>query len=607
MKQGTTYKLIVSIDKVTDIDTVDSVIFTFADFSKTKILQKTYPADVKYIEKKFNILLTQEDTVSLAGKGYVEAQINFKNKSVAKTEISRYSSKDTLATEFVEGNTPNDLELNSINLDIEGELIYAKDGVTFIPNVSESGEISWSNNGDLKNPEPRNIKGPQGVQGERGEKGEKGDKGDTGERGEKGEKGDKGDTGERGEKGEKGEKGDKGDTGERGEKGEKGEKGDKCDLESSKKTGKNLYDSSKIKEGFYINNSGIETASETLFFTTPMPIVKNESYCFSMVAGLGGYFCVSLYDSDRKFIVNDNIMPADFSVENKRKYVIRQYDASYIRVSTVIEYYKDNLMIEKASELTDYEKYYWYWDDDTRNKLMELILNQFVDYSVFDLPYIKNGKVCCNGSGKTAYYAGIDCGSKVNAMWSNFIFEKDGENYGNATLIINPNGVDSIANIKDLSLHCQIFPNRIKVDVLGDKFTTEESDKYYYQTLIDTTLETPLVCDGETEHTVILSVSEKSNNVYVTVDGTQYSGHFSIVDSSEISGIGDVIGQYVMIEHFCSTDRETTIMPMFTYLQARDINNNYVLRDYFNRQNGILNNAPTGQSYHLLNNGVYRR
>lgn len=195
MKQGTTYKLIVSIDKVTDIDTVDSVIFTFADFSKTKILQKTYPADVKYIEKKFNILLTQEDTVSLAGKGYIEAQINFKNKSVAKTEISRYSNKDTLATEFVEGNTPNDLELNSINLDIEGELIYAKDGVTFIPNVSESGEISWSNNGDLKNPEPRNIKGPQGVQGERGEKGEKGDKGDTGERGEKGEKGDKGDTG----------------------------------------------------------------------------------------------------------------------------------------------------------------------------------------------------------------------------------------------------------------------------------------------------------------------------------------------------------------------------------------------------------------------------
>lgn len=91
------------------------------------------------------------------------------------------------------------------------------------------------------------------------------------------------------------------------------------DLESSKKTGKNLYDSSRIKEGFYINSSGDEIASETLFFTEPIPIVKNESYCFSMVAGTGGYFCVSLYDSGRKFIANDNILPPGFSVKKQKK------------------------------------------------------------------------------------------------------------------------------------------------------------------------------------------------------------------------------------------------------------------------------------------------
>lgn len=322
---------------------------------------------------------------------------------------------------------------------------------------------------------------------------------------------------------------------------------------------------------------------------------------------MGGYFCVSLYDSNGNFVSNDNIAVSDFTILNGRKYVVKQYDASYIRISTNINYYKDNLMVEESSEPTDYEGYYWYWDDDTRYKLMEILENQGIDYSAFKLPYIKNGKVCCNGCGKTAYYAGVDCGSKVNAMWTNFIFEKYGENYGNATLIINPNGVDSIANITDLSIHCQIFPNRIKVDVLGDKFKTEDSNKYYYQNLIDVTLETPLACDGETEHTVILSISERSNNVYVTVDGTQYSGHFSVIDSSEISGIGDVIGQYVMIEHFCSTDRSTTIMPMFTYLQARDVNNKYVLRDYFDRQNGVLQNAPTGQPYHLLNIDNYRR
>ena len=35
-------------------------------------------------------------------------------------------------------------------------------GVTFIPSVSEEGVISWTNDGGLSNPTPVNIKGPQG-------------------------------------------------------------------------------------------------------------------------------------------------------------------------------------------------------------------------------------------------------------------------------------------------------------------------------------------------------------------------------------------------------------------------------------------------------------
>lgn len=38
-----------------------------------------------------------------------------------------------------------------------------KDGVTFTPMVSESGIISWSNDGGRENPEPMNIKGPAGT------------------------------------------------------------------------------------------------------------------------------------------------------------------------------------------------------------------------------------------------------------------------------------------------------------------------------------------------------------------------------------------------------------------------------------------------------------
>lgn len=42
-------------------------------------------------------------------------------------------------------------------------------GPYFLPNVNELGVISWTNNGDLPNPTPRNIMGPQGPKGDDGE------------------------------------------------------------------------------------------------------------------------------------------------------------------------------------------------------------------------------------------------------------------------------------------------------------------------------------------------------------------------------------------------------------------------------------------------------
>lgn len=41
-------------------------------------------------------------------------------------------------------------------------------GTTFTPSVSAAGEISWTNDGGLANPDPVNIKGPQGPQGQTG-------------------------------------------------------------------------------------------------------------------------------------------------------------------------------------------------------------------------------------------------------------------------------------------------------------------------------------------------------------------------------------------------------------------------------------------------------
>ena len=57
-------------------------------------------------------------------------------------------------------------------------------GFTFTPVMSESGILSWVNNGNLENPKPINLMGPQGPIGETGPKGEQGLTGDIGPKGE---------------------------------------------------------------------------------------------------------------------------------------------------------------------------------------------------------------------------------------------------------------------------------------------------------------------------------------------------------------------------------------------------------------------------------------
>ena len=56
--------------------------------------------------------------------------------------------------------------------------LSAVDGTTFIPSVSADGTLSWSNDGGLPNPDPVNIRGPQGEQGIQGDAGPKGDPGE---------------------------------------------------------------------------------------------------------------------------------------------------------------------------------------------------------------------------------------------------------------------------------------------------------------------------------------------------------------------------------------------------------------------------------------------
>lgn len=58
-----------------------------------------------------------------------------------------------------------------------------ENGATFTPNVSKTGNLSWTNDKNLENPETVNIRGPQGPQGIQGPQGLQGDKGEKGDDG----------------------------------------------------------------------------------------------------------------------------------------------------------------------------------------------------------------------------------------------------------------------------------------------------------------------------------------------------------------------------------------------------------------------------------------
>ena len=87
-------------------------------------------------------------------------------------------------------------------------------GVTYTPNVSADGTLTWTNDGGLSNPSPVNILGPRG---DAGPKGDKGDIGPTGPQGPEGPRGPQGIPGERGETGATGAPGVTGPQGPRGE------------------------------------------------------------------------------------------------------------------------------------------------------------------------------------------------------------------------------------------------------------------------------------------------------------------------------------------------------------------------------------------------------
>lgn len=128
LKSGSTILLV--FDWELDIEIVESAIFTLVGAEK---LQLRYPEVINYKDGYFLIPLTQEQTLLLApeeegARISCEAQVNFLNKSVAKSECVSFYFSPSLATEIVDGNTPSLYDLSKVHLKlVDGVLIASVD------------------------------------------------------------------------------------------------------------------------------------------------------------------------------------------------------------------------------------------------------------------------------------------------------------------------------------------------------------------------------------------------------------------------------------------------------------------------------------------------
>lgn len=120
-----------------------------------------------------------------------EVQVQQDTKQVTFNMYYRLPAKLTQNDLYIDGGGTFQIEIaqfthaaNGItDIDRTVQTIIGPKGITFVPSVSPEGVLTWQNDGDLENPEPVNIRGPQGEQGPPGEKGETGETGETGPQG----------------------------------------------------------------------------------------------------------------------------------------------------------------------------------------------------------------------------------------------------------------------------------------------------------------------------------------------------------------------------------------------------------------------------------------
>ena len=170
IKSGATARIVVKLNLT---KAVDDVIFTLK--SRGAKVQKTLTNDNNGV---FLIDLNQAETESLVGSVQLEAQINYTDLSVAKTQIDSLYVNDTLATKKITDNAPTDADIDVILEQIKGDvalIISPESSQELIDAVTALFQATKQEADTVYEAYERgDLKGDKGDPGDQGEPGQDG-------------------------------------------------------------------------------------------------------------------------------------------------------------------------------------------------------------------------------------------------------------------------------------------------------------------------------------------------------------------------------------------------------------------------------------------------
>ena len=340
-------------------------------------------------------------------------------------------------------------------------------------------------------------------------------------------------------------------------------------------TGLNKFNKDRVEVGYYYAyNTGNKIIDSSYTTSDFIKVNVGELYWIDKLAH------IVCWNANKEYVsgfVNSNNKAYNFTIPNNTEFITISIKNNVV----------NRCMLSRTDNYVTYEPYYETLKTTTK----------YLDYSKYQFAYIKDNKLCCNkvNDTRTAVYSGVDCGGIPNKLKCKVIFERNdiGKIYaGELAIITNPNGLSRVTDITNKSLHLEVYPTGITLS-LFNKYLPDGRIVAIY-----TKLSNSLICDGVTEHTVIMSWND--NTVTINVDDYNYSYTYQ----EETGSLSDYIGRYCTIEHYVANDRDLSIMPMFTYFEV-DGTNIIRVRDWFKREDGALYTTPTGQPYVQISNMYY--